>query len=209
MFRTRLVSSDMNGTFTGPTGRLGHTMSHMIAVHAGEEAFKAAKEVFDCQTSGEATMQEAFGNAAPHYKGMTLREAVEYAIEDPSEPLEGARHIKYVAGFWELQGALSERGMEFLVNSTGYDVTVYAVQEQARKKLSDKNPIVDFTIGNHLLFDDKYSEAAKSAEPGLVALPFPELFGRQTTLRQMVELYFRNPAAPQHHHAFDEMVSTG
>ncbi len=210
MVRSRIVSSDMNGTFTGPTGRAGHTMSHMIAVHAGEDAFKQAKAVFDRQTSGELgerAMEIAFGNAALHYKGMTLRRAIEYAIEIDSQPVDSTTRIKYVAGFWDFLAALSEEDRKFLINSTGYDVTVNAVQEQAKLRLRSKNPILDFSIGNHLLFDERGSEEAPP-KPGLVVLPYRELISRKNEMETLVRDYFERPDGSEDH-IFDMIVASG
>lgn len=210
----KIVSSDMNGTFTGGSKPVviggkeqvlaEHTMSHMILNHAGEQAFLQAKEVFGRQTSGKATMQEAFGNAAPYYAEMPLRKAIEYAIPANAEDV---RHVKFIQGFWDFLGSLADKGMQFLVNSTGYDVTAYVVQEQARQLLQDRNPVMPYSIGNHLLFATK-EEAAK-AQKGLVTLNLEELSLRQNMLRELVGKYFTDVQTAQNDPIFDQWVATG
>ena len=56
----QLVSSDLNGTLVHQ-----HTMSDMIRLYIGKEQFEKANEVFKKQTSGTASMEEAFQNAEP------------------------------------------------------------------------------------------------------------------------------------------------
>src|SRR3989344_6302073 len=107
-----LVSSDLNGTLVHQ-----HTMGDMIRLYRGEEQFEEANAVFKMQTSGTATMEEAFGTAGPLTKGLTLRQAVQYTQE----------HMRYVDGFDDFLGFLRQNGMPLVINSTGYSVTIYSI----------------------------------------------------------------------------------
>jgi len=126
-----LVSSDLNGTLVRQ-----HTMSDMIKVYLGDKRYLPAKKVFDRQTSGTATMEEAFQTAGPLTKGLKLRDAIKYTII----------HIKYVNGFPEFVNTLKTNGIPLVINSTGYSVTIYAIREQIG---TDK---IHGHIGNYLRF---------------------------------------------------------
>src|SRR3989344_6331454 len=128
---TKLVSSDLNGTLVHQ-----HTMSDMIRLYCGEEKFRQADAVFKRQTSGTATMEEAFANAGPLTKGLTLRQAIEYTQHE----------MKYVNGFAEFLDALHQRNIPFVINSTGYSVTIHAIRALAGR---DK---IHGQIGNTLEF---------------------------------------------------------
>lgn len=91
--------------------------------HLGEEKFRKAEEVFKRQTNGTATMQEAFGTAGPLTKGLTLRQAIEYAIST----------MRFVDGFREFIAFLQMRNIPLIVNSTGYSVTIYVMQAMLGK----------------------------------------------------------------------------
>ncbi|MBI3032368.1 hypothetical protein HYY69_02745 [Candidatus Woesearchaeota archaeon] len=149
-----LVSSDLNGTLVHQ-----HTMSDMIRLYVGEAQFQAADLVFKRQTSGTATMEEAFSNAGPLTKRLTLRQAIEYT----------QMHMKYVDGFSEFVDALSAAAIPFVVNSTGYSVTIYAIRESI-----GATRIHGF-IGNYLKF-------------GLEGDPQATL--REDELEQCVRKYF-------------------
>ena len=131
MSKIKLVSSDLNGTLVHQ-----HTMSDMIRIYIGEQQYQQANEVFRRQTSGTATMEEAFRTAGPLTKGLTLREAIEYT----------RKHMKYVDGFHEFVNTLTEQGIPLVINSTGYSVTIYAIKEQVGAEK------VHSHIGNFLRF---------------------------------------------------------
>lgn len=115
MQKIKLLSSDLNGTLVHQ-----HTMSDMVKIYIGERQYQQANEVFKRQTSGTATMKEAFQTAGPLTKGLTLREAIEYT----------RTHMSYIDGFNELVDTLAKHGIPLVINSTGYSVTVYAIKEQ-------------------------------------------------------------------------------
>ncbi len=127
----KLVSSDLNGTLVHQ-----HTMSDMIRLYVGQSKFEKANEVFKKQTSGTASMEEAFQNAEPLTKGLTLRNAIEYAKSQ----------MRYVNGFKEFVDTLSKQNIPFVINSTGYSVTIYAIREQIG------NNKIHGMIGNFLRF---------------------------------------------------------
>lgn len=110
--RVKLISSDLNGTLVHQ-----HTMSDMIRLYLGQEQFEKAITIFNKQTSGEATMQEAFDNAGPLTKGLTLRQAIEYV----------KTHMVFINGFDSFVNSLQQQGIFLVINSTGYSVTIYAI----------------------------------------------------------------------------------
>jgi len=115
MGRIKLVSSDLNGTLVHQ-----HTMSDMIRLYRGESEFRLADSVFKKQISGTATMEEAFARAGPLTRGLTLRQAIEYAKD----------HIQFVDGFHNFIDYLADHNIPLVINSTGYSVTIYAIQAQ-------------------------------------------------------------------------------
>lgn len=115
MGRIKLVSSDLNGTLVHQ-----HTMSDMIRLYVGRQQYQKAKTLFERQTSGIASIEEAFETACPLTRGLTLRQAIEYTIT----------HLRYLDGFHEFVDMLSEQGVPLVINSTGYSVTIYAIREQ-------------------------------------------------------------------------------
>jgi len=127
----KLVSSDLNGTLVHQ-----HTMSDMIRIYKGENNFSKANAVFKGQLSGTSTMKEAFDAAGPLSKGTTLRQAIEYA----------QKHMKHLDGFKQFLNFLKNKKIPLVINSTGYSVTFYCIQE---KFGVDK---IHGFIGNHLLF---------------------------------------------------------
>lgn len=131
MTRIKLVSSDLNGTLVHQ-----RTMSDMIRLYLGEEAFRQTDSVFKRQTSGTASMEEAFAIAGPLTRGLTLRQAIEYT----------RTHMKYVDGFNEFINNLHNAGILLVINSTGYSVTIYAIREQIDKAK------IHGQIGNSLKF---------------------------------------------------------
>lgn len=130
---TKIVSSDLNGTLVHQ-----HTMSDMIRLYIGQEQFEKANTVFKRQTAGKASMDEAFENAGPLTKGLTLRQAIEYT----------KHHMKFVDGFHEFKDELHDRGIPFVINSTGYSVTIAAIRAQVGQ---DK---IHGSIGNQLIFGE-------------------------------------------------------
>lgn len=127
----KLVSSDLNGTLVHQ-----HTMSDMIRLYLGEDKFQQANVIFKRQTSGTASMEEAFETAGPLTKGLTLRQAIDYAQQE----------MKYLTGFEEFLDTLRQKSIPFVINSTGYSVTIHTMRAQWG---ADK--IHDF-IGNFLEF---------------------------------------------------------
>src|SRR3989338_1245834 len=127
----KLISSDLNGTLVHQ-----HTMSDMIRMYKSKEDFKKADNIFKKQTSGIATMEEAFEVAGPLSKGIALRQAIEYA----------QKHMAYIRGFEDFLNFLAYKKMPLVINTTGYSVTFYCMQE---KFGADK---IRGFIGNRLLF---------------------------------------------------------
>lgn len=133
--REILLSSDLNGTLIHR-----HTMSDMIRIFLGKDKFKKADEVFKRQTSGTATMKEAFSNAGPLTKGLTLNQAVGYTLE----------HMEYVNGFDQFAEFLSQHKIPLVINSTGYSVTIFSIMEMLKRKSLD---VIHGQIGNTLCFE--------------------------------------------------------
>ena len=168
----KLVSSDLNGTLVHQ-----HTMSDMIRLYVGQQQFEKANEVFKKQTSGTASMEEAFQNAGPLTKGLTLRQAIEYT----------KTHMIYVNGFKEFVNSLSKQKIPFVINSTGYSVTIYAIREQIGiEKIHGK-------IGNFLRFGINGSEIESLSE---------------RELESKVRDYFSNPESSRNT-IYDSVQATG
>ncbi|MDM8550870.1 haloacid dehalogenase-like hydrolase [Desulfobacterales bacterium HSG2] len=113
--KIRLVSCDLNGTLVHQ-----HTMMDMIRLgfpHAPER-YEKAKDVFTRQTSGLLSMKETFEIAGPLTKGLSLRNAIEYARSE----------MRFLEGFEEFISALREKGIYFVINSTGYTVTTEVIK---------------------------------------------------------------------------------
>ncbi|MAE42242.1 hypothetical protein CMO93_00600 [Candidatus Woesearchaeota archaeon] len=146
MYETRLISADLNGTLVHQ-----HTMSDMIRIYKGEDAFKEAKAIFEKQTSGTATMEKAFQVSGPLTRGLTLRQAIEYT----------KTHMKYLRGFNKLIDFLYDNKFPLIINSTGYSVTFYAIREQV-----GNNKISGF-IGNILRFGNHGEPNATISEEEL------------------------------------------
>lgn len=157
MSRVSLVSSDLNGTLVHQ-----HTMSHMIELFIGQKEYEAAKKVFDKQTSGEASIEEAFANAGPLTRGLTLRDAIEYTT---------GGQMQFVDGFEWFTESLARERIPLVINSTGYSVTIYAIREQIG---ADK---IHGQIGNFLRF-------APDADPGAIL--------REDELERLVKAYFQD-----------------
>ena len=106
----RLVSSDLNGTLVHQ-----HTMMDMIRVGFPDEPerYKRAKEAFTQQTSGNLSMEAAFGIAGPLTKGLRLRTAIDYALTE----------MRFVDGFEDFIKKLHQNHILFVINSTGYSIT--------------------------------------------------------------------------------------
>ncbi len=129
--KIKLFSSDLNGTLVHQ-----HTMSDMIRLYIGKQKYQEANTVFQRQTSGNASMEEAFQTAGPLTKGLTLRQAIEYTKTE----------MGYLDGFHEFVDTLAEHKIPLVINSTGYSVTIYAIREQIG---ADK---IHGHIGNFLRF---------------------------------------------------------
>ena len=111
----RLVSCDLNGTLVHQ-----HTMMDMIRVgfpHSPER-YEKAKDVFTRQTSGLLSMKETFEIAGPLTKGLSLRNAVEYACSE----------MRFLEGFEVFISMLHKKGIFFVINSTGYSVTAEVIR---------------------------------------------------------------------------------
>jgi len=122
-----------------------HTMSDMIRVYLGEEKFKKADAIFKKQTNGEASMEEAFSMAGPLTAGLTLRQAIEYAHTE----------MRYVDGFEDLMSFLGYE-IPFVINSTGYSVTIYVMNILWAE--------IHGQIGNKLMFSKKALGGSQSDE---------------------------------------------
>lgn len=169
---SKLISSDLNGTLVHQ-----HTMSDMIRLYLGQESFEKANAVFKKQTSGTATMEEAFENAGPLTKGLTLRQAIDYTTT----------HMRYVNGFADFVDTLHQQEIPLVINSTGYSVTIYAIQAKiGRKKIHGQ-------IGNRLLFGEHGSEQ--------------EVL-REEELKQKV-ISFINDSSIRNDHSYDIIKATG
>ncbi|PIN73363.1 hypothetical protein COV20_03975 [Candidatus Woesearchaeota archaeon CG10_big_fil_rev_8_21_14_0_10_45_16] len=159
---TKLVSSDLNGTLVHQ-----HTMSDMIRIYLGQENFEKANAVFKKQTSGEASMEAAFGNAGPLTRGLTLRQALEYTRD----------HMRFVDGFQPFVDELADRQTPFIINSTGYSVTIHAIRAQlGRDKIAGQ-------IGNRLEFGQDADPQAVLREDELENLVFDYFASGKTTDR--------------------------
>jgi phosphoserine phosphatase len=110
-----LVSCDLNGTLVHQ-----HTMMDMIRVYFPDqpERFKKAKEAFNKQTSGLLSMKEAFAIAGPLTRGLSLRNAIRYAVKE----------MNFLEGFELFISTLYEKGIYFIINSTGYSITTEVIK---------------------------------------------------------------------------------
>lgn len=151
MKRISLVSSDLNGTLVHQ-----HTMSDMIRLYIGQKQYEEADAIFKKQTSGEATIEEAFGIAGPLTKGLTLRQAIEYTQSSMS----------YVNGFDKLVKFLNNREVPLVINSTGYSVTIYSIAGQLG------NNEIHGQIGNILHFVDANGKVLSEQELGFMVKDF-------------------------------------
>lgn len=126
----KLISSDLNGTLVQQ-----HTISDMIRLYSGQQKFEQAQDIFQKQMDGKASIEETFALAGPLTKGLRLRDALEYTHTD----------MKYMDGFREFLDELHQREIPLIINSTGYLVTMYAMQAQFPSK-------IEMSIGNDLHF---------------------------------------------------------
>ena len=139
----KFVSSDLNGTLVHQ-----HTMSDMIKIYKGEDNFRKANEVFKGQLSGNAAMKDTFDIAGPLSKGITLRQAIEYA----------QKNMGYIDGLMEFLDFLKNKKIPLIINSTGYSVTFYCIQEKF-----GAGKIHGF-IGNRLIFGRNGNSNKKISE---------------------------------------------
>lgn len=142
----KLVSSDLNGTLVHQ-----HTKSDMIRVYKSKEEFKKAENIFKKQASGTATMEEAFDIIGPSSKGITLRQAIEYT----------QKNMEHINGLKEFLDFLKNKKIPLIINSTGYSVTFYCIQEEFG---SDK---IHGFIGNNLIFGVNGDQNKKISEKEL------------------------------------------
>jgi len=139
------------------------------------ERFKKAKEAFNKQTSGLLSMKEAFAIAGPLTRGLTLRNAIRYAVAE----------MRFLEDFGLFISTLYERGVYFVINSTGYSITIEVI-----KALYGPEKIYA-VICNQLIFGwggDNY----KMIE--------------ETELSQLVKNYFRGGDKEKN---YDEILATG
>nr|HID58403.1 hypothetical protein [Desulfobacterales bacterium] len=115
MGRIRLVSSDLNGTLVHQ-----HTMKDMIRLYFPDEPerYEKANSAFKKQTEGHLSMKEVFAIAGPLTRGITLRQAIMYAINE----------MRYVNGFKTLIDTLAKANIFFVINSTGYTITIEVIR---------------------------------------------------------------------------------
>jgi len=152
-------------------------MMDMIRVYFPDqpERFKKAKEAFNKQTSGLLSMKEAFAIAGPLTRGLTLRNAIRYAVTE----------MKFLEDFELFILTLYERGVYFVINSTGYSITTEVI-----KALYGPEKIYA-VICNQLIFGwggDNHKVIEK------------------TELSQLVKNYFRGGEKEKR---YDEILSTG
>ena len=167
-----LVSCDLNGTLVHQ-----HTMMDMVRVYFSDhpERFEKAKEAFNKQTSGLLSMKEAFAIAGPLTKGLTLRNAIRYAVNK----------MKFLEGFEVFISTLYERGVYFVINSTGYSITTEVI-----KALYGPEKIYA-VICNQLVFGWR-GDNHKIIE--------------ESELSQLVKNYFRGNEKEKR---YDEILATG
>lgn len=124
----RIVSCDLNGTLTHQ-----HTMMDMIrtAFPESPERYEKAKAAFSKQTAGELSMKAAFDIAGPITRGLRLRQAIDYVLSE----------IRFIDGFEPFIHGLQSHGIRFVINSTGYDVTIDAIRHLFGASLFDRNAI--------------------------------------------------------------------
>ena len=110
-----LVSCDLNGTLVHQ-----HTMMDMIRVYFSDrpERFEKAKEAFNRQTSGLLSMKGAFAIAGPLTRGLSLRNAIRYAVNE----------MRFLEGFELFISTLYEKSIYFVINSTGYSITTEVIK---------------------------------------------------------------------------------
>jgi phosphoserine phosphatase len=144
----RFLSTDLNGTLVHP-----HTMQEMIRLGFPDEPhrFEAASHAFSLQTDGKLAMEETFRIAGKHTRGLPLRLAIDYALE----------HMPFVDGYEGLMEFVKARGIQLLINSTGYTVTHYAIRH------GTGTPFFHIRC-NRLLFAEKNGRVL--GEEGLEAL---------------------------------------
>lgn len=170
--KIRLVSGDLNGTLVHQ-----HTMMDMIRIgfpHLPEK-YEKAEQVFTQQTSGLLSMEETFEIAGPLTKGLSLRSAIEYAESE----------MRFLEGFEELITTLCKKGIYFVINSTGYTVTIEVI-----KSLYGSDKIHD-VICNRLIFGWEGD---------------PLRFVQEEELCELVKNYFQHK---KNEKIYDEILTTG
>ena len=84
--------------------------------------YETARKAFALQTDGKLSMEETFLIAGEQTRGLPLRVAIDYAMEE----------MPFVDGYDQLMASLRERRIQLVINSTGYTVTHYAIRYGAR-----------------------------------------------------------------------------
>ena len=110
-----LLSSDLNGTLVQP-----HTMQEMVrfAFPHDPQRYETAKKAFSLQTEGRLGMEETFQTAGEQTRGLSLRAAVDYALD----------HMAFMDGYGTFTKFLLKDQIHLAIISTGYSVTLYAMR---------------------------------------------------------------------------------
>lgn len=158
----KLISSDLNGTLVHQ-----HTMMDMIRLGFPHEPerYEKAREAFIRQTSGLLSMEDTFEIAGPLTKGLSLRSAIEYTRKE----------MRLVEGFEEFLSILHQKGIYFVMNSTGYSVTIHAI-----RLLYGEEKFHHHTICNRLLFASKRKPNEIVSENDLYALVKDYFLGHES-----------------------------
>jgi len=111
----RLVSCDLNGTLVHQ-----HTMMDMIRTGFPHhpDRYEKARDVFTRQTAGLLSMEKTFRIAGPLTQGLSLRKAIEYALNE----------MHFLEGFEIFLSAIEEKDVYFVINSTGYTLTTEVIK---------------------------------------------------------------------------------
>lgn len=169
----KLISSDLNGILVHQ-----HTMSDMIRIYKREEDFRKADGIFKKQIRGNATIGDALKIAGPLSKGIRLRQAIMYT----------QNHMIYLKGFKEFLEYLHHKKIPLIINSTGYSVVFYCMQEQFGAEK------IHGFIGNALIF-------------GLDGNPNNPI--SEEELRKKIKAFFSRKAASRENKEYDRIKAVG
>ncbi|MDM8523769.1 hypothetical protein QUF80_10395 [Desulfococcaceae bacterium HSG8] len=157
----RIISCDLNGTLVHQ-----HTMMDMIRVcfpHMPER-YEMAKDIFSRQTAGISSMKDAFEVAGPLTKGLSLRNAIEYAWSE----------MQFLKGFEAFISDIYKAEKYFVINSTGYSVTTEVIKSvYGPEKIHD-------VICNRLIFGWEADPARRISEHELADLIRDYFFRKET-----------------------------